>query len=221
MPLAGAGGSAESRRVDDEQDSPLPRFASRGRAYVYVLPCRDEDILKVGFSRDPLQRLQQLHARFFRFFDLDRAFLIGTDYVRDARRIERQFLTALAERRAPAPLVVPDAAAGYTEWHRGAYADVLAMAKTLCATEGFALYAPLGDWLHDLFVERSALLFAWSSKMLEAIEYERFNLPPSPRPSICERALRDALDCFAELGIPIEPIVPEPVFSWYRNNGGH
>ena len=204
--------------MEDDPDSPIPRFASRGRAFVYVLPCRDEDLLKVGFSRDPLQRLQTLHARFFRFFDLDRAFLIGTDYVRDARRIERQFLTALSERRAPAPLVVPDAAAGYTEWYRGAYADIVAMAQALCAAEGFVLYTPLRGWLHDLFLERSALLYAWSAKMLEAIEYERFNQPPSPRPSACERALRDALDCFDELGIAIEPLVPEPVSDWYRND---
>jgi hypothetical protein len=204
--------------VDEEFDSPIPRFASRGRAFVYVLPCRDEDLLKVGFSRDPLQRMQTFHARFFDFFDLDRAFLIATDTVRDARRIEREFLTAFADRRSPAPLVVPDAAAGYTEWHRGAYADAIAMAESIAAKDGFVLHAPLRAWLRDRFVERGALLFAWSSKMLEAIEYERYNLPPSPRPSAIERALRDALDCLAELGIDIEPLVPEPVFSWYRNN---
>jgi hypothetical protein len=204
--------------VEDLTDAPLPRFASRGRAFVYVLPCRDEDLLKVGFSRDPLQRLQTLHRRFFDFFDLDRAFLIGTDHVRDARRIERQFLTAFAEQRSPAPLVVPDAAAGFTEWHRGVYPDAAVMAGTVCGNEGFTLHAPLRDWLRDVFDERGALLFAWSMKMLEAIEYERYNLPASSQPSPCERALRDALDCFAELGIAIEPLVPEPVFRWYRNN---
>jgi Meiotically Up-regulated Gene 113 (MUG113) protein len=203
--------------VEEEQESPIPRFASRGRAYVYVLPCRDEDLLKVGFSRDPLQRLQTLHARFFRFFDLDRAFLIGTDYVRDARRLERRFIEAFAERRSPAPLVVPDAAAGYTEWYRGAYADAEVMARTLAADEGCTLHAPLRGWLGDVFRERSALLFAWSAKMLEAIEYERFNAPPAPSSAI-ERALRNALECFDELGIDIEPLVPEPVFRWYREN---
>jgi hypothetical protein len=204
--------------VEDAFDSPIPRFASRGRAFVYVLPCRHEDLLKVGFSRDPLQRMQTLHARFFDFFDLDRAFLIATDYVRDARRIEREFLTAFAERRSPAPLVVPDAAAGYTEWHRGAYADAVAMAETIAANDGFVLHAPLRAWLREVFVERSALLYAWSSKMLDAIEYERHNAPPSPRPSAIERALRNALDCFVELGIAIEPLVPPPVFIWHRNN---
>jgi hypothetical protein len=205
-------------RVDDDFDSPIPRFASRGRAFVYVLPCRDEDLLKVGFSRDPLQRMQTLHSRFFDFFDLDRAFLIATDYVRDARRVEREFLTTFADRRSPAPLVVPDAAAGYTEWHRGAYADAVSLAEAIAAKDGFVLHAPLRDWLRERFVERSELLFAWSSKMLEAIEYERHNGPPSPRPSAIERALRGALDAFVELGIAIEPLVPEPVFIWYRNN---
>lgn len=203
---------------DDEAESPIPRFASRGRAYVYVLPCRDEDLLKVGFSRDPLQRLQTLHARFFGFFDLDRALLVATDSVRDARRIERRFIEAFAERRSPAPLVVPDAAAGYTEWYRGAYADAETMARAVCVDEGHTLHAPLRDWLRTVFGERSALLFAWSAKMLEAIEYERFNAPPSMTPSVLERALRDGLDCFDELGIDIEPLVPGPVFRWYREN---
>jgi hypothetical protein len=204
--------------VDDVFDSPIPRFASRGRAFVYVLPCRDEDLLKVGFSRDPLQRMQTLHSRFFDFFDLDRAFLLATDTVREARRIERELLVAFADRRSPAPLVVPEAAAGYTEWHRGAYADAAAMAEAIAAKDGFVLHAPLRAWLRERFVERGALLYAWSSKMLEAIEYERHNAPPSLRTGAIERALRDALDCFAELGIAIEPLVPEPVFSWYRNN---
>ena len=204
--------------MSDDAETPNPRFANRGRAFVYVIPCRDEDLLKVGFSRDPLQRLQAFHSRFFRFFDLDRAFLIGTDTVRDARRIERRFISAFAEHRSPAPLVVRDAAAGRTEWYRGVYPAATALAREFVDVEGFTLYAPLRDWLRDLFEERGALLFAWSARMLDAIEYERFNALPEMTPSPLERALRDALDCFDELAIPIEPLVPETVCSWYRNN---
>ena len=204
--------------MSDETETRDPRFASRGRAFVYVVPCRDEDLLKVGFSRDPLQRLQAFHPRFFRFFDLDRAFLIGVDHVRDARSIERRFIAAFAEYRSPAPLVVRDAAAGRTEWYRGAYPDAFALGSQICEIEGFTLHAPLRAWLRDLFDERAALLFAWSARMLEAIEYERFNATPSATPSALERALRDALDCFDELAIPIEPLVPETVFGWYRNH---
>ena len=204
--------------MDEPFDSPVPRFASRGRAFVYVLPCRDEDLLKIGFSRNPLQRMQTLHRRFFDFFDRDRAFLVATDRVRDARRIERALLTAFADRRSPMPLVVPDAAAGYTEWHRGAYADAVSMAESLAANEGLVLHASLRAWLREIFAERGALLYAWSAKMLEAIEYERHNAPPSPGPNAIERALRDALDAFVALGIDIEPLVPGSVFSWHRDN---
>jgi hypothetical protein len=204
--------------MEETRDVPPPRFASRGRAFVYVLPCREEDLLKIGFSRDPLQRLRTFHPRFFRFFDLDRAFLIGTDHLRDARRIERRLIATFADRRSPAPRAVPDAAAGYTEWRRGVYADVEALAREISANEGFPLHAPLRDWVRDRFAERSALLFAWSAKMLETIEYERFNAPPAPSRSALERALRDVLDGFDELGIALEPLVPEAVFRWHRNN---
>ena len=96
-------------------DSPT-RPASAGRAFVYVFPCRHEDILKLGFSRDPLLRMQTLHQRYFEFFDIERAFLIQTDMVRDARRIEREFGDAIVAHRAPAPRVVSNAAGGHTEW---------------------------------------------------------------------------------------------------------
>ena len=80
------------------------------------------------------------------------------------------------------------------------------------------LHAPLRAWLRDRFTERVPLLYAWSAKLLEAIEYERYNAPPAARANAYERALRDTLDALAELGILVEPLVPEAVFSWYRNN---
>jgi hypothetical protein len=204
--------------MDEETDAPLPRFARRGRAYVYVFPCRDEDILKVGFSRDPLQRLHALHRRFFRFFDLDRALLIETDRVRDARRIERGFITTFAEHRAVAPLVVRDAAAGYTEWHRGIQPEVDAMARAIAAEEGFALHAPLRSWLRDALAEGATMLHPWSERLMDAIEYARANAIDERGRIACERALGDTLDLLEELGIDIEPLVTERAFSWYRNN---
>jgi Meiotically up-regulated gene 113 len=203
-------------RVADEDDIGFPRFAHRGRAFVYVLPCRDEDLVKVGFSHDPLERMRTLHPRCFDVFDLDRAFLIATDTVREARRIERLFITRFAARRSPAPLVVRDAAAGYTEWFRGIYPDANALARQIAESEGLAMHAPLGDWLRRRFEERAGLLYAWSARMLEAIEYERFNAAAPANPGALERALRDTLDGFDALGIAIEPLVPDAVSAWYR-----
>lgn len=195
-----------------------PRFASRGRTFVYVLPCRDEDILKVGFSRDPLDRFRTLHRRFFEFFDLDRGLLIDTDYLGDARRIERLFITTFAEQRAPAPLAVRSSAAGYTEWFRGVSPQADALARQLCDEQGFTLHAPLGAWLRARLDERASWLFSWSGRMLEALEYEYFNAPPGARYEPGERALRDALDTCAALGMDLPTLVPADALDWYRSN---
>lgn len=195
-----------------------PRFASRGRTFVYVLPCRDEDILKVGFSRDPLGRFRTLHRRFFEFFDLDRGLLIQADHLRDARRIERTFITTFAEHRATAPLVVREAAAGYTEWFRGISLPAEALAHEVCADQGLMLHAPLSAWLRERFVERSTLLYDWSARMLEALEYEYFNVPVPLRSGYGGKALRDVLDACVALGMEIRTLVPAQVLDWYRSD---
>jgi hypothetical protein len=198
-----------------EDEAPVLRFAHRGRTFVYVLPCRDEDILKVGFSRDPLDRFRTLHRRFFEFFDLERGLLIDTEHLRDARRIERLFITTFAEHRAPAPLVVRQAAAGRTEWFRGISPQADALARRLCDEQGFTLRAPLRGWLRDRLAERSPWLFDWSARMLEALEYEYFNAPPEARNGMGERALREALETCAALGMDVRALVPAEVYEWY------
>jgi T5orf172 domain len=196
-----------------------PRFATRGRTFVYVLPCRDEDILKVGFSRDPLERMRTLHPRFFEFFDLERALLIETDQLREARRIERLFITTFVDHQAPAPLVVPRAAAGYTEWYRGIHPMVTALARSECAASALTLQAPLSAWLRDRFEQWSDRLFDWSAQMLELIEYERFNVPMEEKTQRGEKALSHVLDTYAALGVDVQPRVPRAVWSWYQNRG--
>jgi len=194
-----------------------PRFASRGRTYVYVLPCRDEDILKVGFSRDPLDRMRTLHPRFFEFFDLERALLIETDHLRDARRIERLFITTFVDYQAPAPLVVPRAAAGYTEWYRGIYPMVTALARQQCEQSALTLHAPLAAWLRDRFDEWSDRLFDWSARMLDMIEYERFNVPSQQQTHRVDNALCHVLDAYVAMGLSVQPLVPHAVWQWYRD----
>jgi hypothetical protein len=200
-----------------QDDAIYPRFSSRGRTYVYVAPCRNEDILKVGFSRDPLDRFRTLHRRFFEFFDLDRGLLIHTDHLRDARRIERQFITTFAESRAPAPLVVRQSAAGYTEWFRGVSPQVDALARQVCAEQGFSLHAPLSSWLRERFGEWSELLFGWSLRMLEMIEYQHFNLPMDEQSDRAEAVLRNVLDAYVALDFDIAALLPGPVFDWYHD----
>ena len=199
------------------EDDPFPRFVSGGRAYVYMLPCREQDLLKVGFSRDPLQRLHALHRRFFEFFDLDRALLVQADSVREARHIERALIQRFADARVPAPLVVRAVAGGRTEWFAGVAPDVEAMARALALERGHALHAPLSAWLRERFAQSQDVLYGWSARMLDAVAYEQCNVPASGLPdTLPAQALRATLDMLAALDMDLQSLVPSPVIAWYR-----
>jgi hypothetical protein len=198
----------------DRDDRPW-RPAASGPSFVYVLPCLGEDLLKLGMSRDPLDRLQSLHPRWFDFFDLDAARLVETDSVREARAIETRLRRALRAHNAPAPLLVAAGAGGGTEWFRGAQ-DFLAGETDALHAQGMRLHAPARPWLHDALARRGGLLFHWSARMLEAIDPD-FASPLSSRPpTTLERTLRDALDAHDALGIDPEPLVPASVLRWWR-----
>ena len=196
-----------ARRIDPRE--PGNRGPSRGRSYLYVLPCAYEDILKLGFSRDPLGRMQALHPRWFEFFDLDRAFLVEAETVRDARDLELGMGRVIAEHNAPAPLVIRREAAGHTEWYRGAY-DALATTAHALAAGGYAMHAPLRPWLRERLVERSDRLFSWTMAMLPPEVLEMRD------PSSVRRVL-DMLDAFGSLNIELEPWLPPQVLDWYRS----
>ncbi len=198
-----------------EEAAPYPRFLARGRAYAYVLPCRFEDILKVGFTRDPLRRLHALHRRYFDFFDLDRALLIEVPRVREARAIERTLIVELSELRAPAPLVVRQVAGGHTEWYRGAEPAVQAALPRLLADSGGALHTPLRSWLRNEFAQFSDQLWQWSLMLMEAIEYETHNLPPEAQRGLPARTLRHVLDSCVALGFDLTRLVPARVRDWH------
>ena len=200
-----------------EEAAPYPRFLSHGRCFAYVLPCRFEDLLKVGFTRDPLRRLHALHRRYFDFFDLDRALLIEVPRVREARAIERTVIVELVELRAPAPLVVRRAAGGHTEWYRGAAAAIDVALPRLLASSGGQLHAPLRHWLRSEFQGFSDQLWQWSLMLIEAVEYEAHNLPSEAQRGLAASSLRHVLDSCVVLDFDLSRLVPARVLDWYAN----
>lgn len=186
------------------------RIPSRGHCYVYVFPCAWEDHCKLGFSREPLSRLQALHRRWFEFFDLDRALLVETETVRDARDLELELRRPLAGHNAPAPLTIRREAAGHTEWFRGATAQ-LEHATIALQARGHIVHAPLRPWLHAAMVARSDQLYAWTQAQLSVDELDGL---AGPTPA--QARVRDALDAHAAMGIALEPVLPVAVDRWYR-----
>jgi hypothetical protein len=194
-------------------DFVMPRTLGKGRTYVYMLPWREQDLLKVGFSREPVTRLRTLHRRFFDVFDLDRGLLLETERVAQARAIERAILSRHAADRSPAPLSVPDEAAGYSEWLRGVCPGVTAMLRDTAARESLPLH-PLRDWLRARFASQSDVLYTWSLRMLEAIEYEAFNAPPEFQKGEAARSLAYTMDACEAVGLPLSRLFPDSVLAW-------
>lgn len=196
----------------DRRD-PAGPTQSRGRCHLYVLPLVVEDLLKLGFSRDPLVRLQQLHPRWYEQFDLDRAFAIETESVPDARKLELRYRRALEDHNAPRPLTMRDNAGGAREWYRGAY-DTLAHAARELEATGYRVHAPLRPWLREALVRRADLLFDWTSALgVEDLDTPR---PGGLGATPAQRSVRDALGAFDALDIDLAPWLPDPVLRWHR-----
>ena len=192
----------------DRRDPP-PRSPSAGPAFVYVLPCAYEDYLKLGHSRDPLERMQTLHRRWYEFFDLERGLLVETDRVREARRIELALGHALAEHSAPAPLTIPRSAAGHTEWYRGALSS-LSQAVAAFAEQSYVVHAPLREWARERLRLRGDRLFEWTQRLWQA------RMQGEVGEASLERHLRDTLDGYVALDVPPWPWLSREIAAWYR-----
>lgn len=186
-------------------------MTSNGPAYVYVVPTVHEDLLKLGFSRDPLARLQALHARWFEFFDLQRGLLVQTETVAEARALELRQQRRLQEHRAPAPLTALRAGGG-REWFRGAFAPLSAFADD-CAAEGYFVHRPLAPWLRTRLLAGAALLHDWCA-LLASEELEARGVLALASPA--QRRVLDVLDAYLASGIALDAWVPQAVLDWHR-----
>lgn len=123
--------------VEGQPHPASPCEPADARAWLYVLVADGhEDLLKVGLTREPLQRWSAFHARWYEAFDLRHSLLVGCETRQDAQRLETALHRELAEQRCPMPLSVRVAAAGATEWYRGAYPRARRFVAQ-CATEGY------------------------------------------------------------------------------------
>lgn len=198
----------------DPRDPAATRTLSRNRCFLYVAPCAYEDQLKLGFSRDPLRRLQSLHRRWFEFFDIDRIALVETDTVRDARSLESRFKREFSEFNAAVPLTVDRGAGGEGEWYRGAQKGLGAALQSL-EGEGYAVHAPASDWLRARLMQQRELLYSWAEAMLTVDELEhRAGSTPA------QRMVRDALDAYRAFAIALDESLPAAVLRWYGEGGG-
>jgi hypothetical protein len=195
----------------DADDRPW-RPAASGASFVYVFPRPGEDLLKLGMSRDPLERLQSLHPRWYEFFDLDAGWIAATDRVREARDIELRLARRLAAHNAPAPLTATRTAGGATEWYRGA-GPALEEEANLLLSDGYPVHRPLRAWLGPRLRANAPLLFHWSEALL--LQLESVPGHPCGHLSPLEWTLCNGLDALPALGIGLDGFVSARVLEWH------
>lgn len=202
-------------------DWDAPRSAKRGRMFVYVLPSLGEDLTKVGFTQDPVQRFRSFHPRFFALFDLEKGLLVETRQLRDARRLERLLIERWPDHRASAPLLVAEAAGGHTEWFRGIGDELDAFVRRTAERYDYMLHSPLSAWLHARFSERGDQLYEWAQRMLAMIQWQVANLPPEGRDPRYAGALIDTLDACRAVGMALDALLSVEVLAWYASHSGY
>lgn len=191
------------------------RTLSGGPAAVYVLPHRSEEFLKLGFSRDPLARMQNLHPRYFNFFDIERAILIETPRVKDARAIETQLKRELADHRAPAPLDIRHDAGGESEWYRGAY-ETITSKLVVYEAMGYVVFRDARASFAERLQQQRAQTFEWA-----VLQWRAINEGNAFAVSRAMRALRDALDGYRWFDIDATDVIPPEVAAWYEAQHHH
>jgi hypothetical protein len=181
-------------------------------AFVYVAPARYEDILKLGFSHDPTDRVRSFHRRYFAYFDLQRSFAITATDEADARGIERLLARRFADHRTRAPLEIETAPGGITEWYRGAY-DLLCQASAeLVEAGGYPPTINLADWIRDKLIAERDLLFEFATNVIDAAE----GLGAGPESDVLIRTLNTSLEAYHSFGIDVAGYLPADALRFVR-----
>lgn len=186
-----------------------------GSCYLYVLPLGgSEDILKLGIARDPLARALAFSRRYYEFFDLPRSVLVEYDARKEAQARETALHRHLRDWNAMQPITVLDAAAGKTEWYRGAY-DALLDEIAHDQAQGRIVHRPALPWWQARLCAERETLYEWS---LWLMRDDACPLPMDER----RQKLADVLDAYVQLGVSLEDAVPAelvPAFDAVRHAG--
>ena len=171
--------------------------------YLYVLPLAYEDQLKLGISHDPLARAQAFSRRYYEFFDLSRSLLVEFDTRREAQARETELHRRLRDWNAVQPITVPGAAAGKTEWYRGAYVALKAAVED-DITGGRIVHAPAIAWWRTRLHEEREKLYEWASRLLHIDD-------TSLESGSGKALLVDTLDAYSSFGVPLDNVLPPEI----------
>ena len=187
----------------------------RGHTFLYVLPCVGEDYAKLGIATDPMSRLQAFSPRYYALFDLQQGWLVEAETEQEARGWETHWKRQLRAHAAPAPLTVPLRAGGHTEWLRGALTELGSLRDAL-ELQGFTVHPSLQSWVRARLLQQRDLLAS-----AEQAAVRSFGEPAQWPAAISHPGLlrlRDGLDAYLALQLPIEDLLSAELRTWHARN---
>lgn len=115
---------------------------------------------------------------------------------------------APGEHNAPAPMAIRSAAGGHTEWFRGV-GQALEVAVAQLEQQGYRVFA-LQAWLQAAMAQRIDRLYDWSLVQLSQDELDGVT-----GPTATQQMLRDVLDGYRALELPLRAHLPGVIWDWY------
>lgn len=175
--------------------------------FVYLLAATDCSAFKVGFSCNPLQRLYSFNHRYFETFDLAASQVLRVVNCDLAREYEANIKSTFSDYRTECPAWVLPQAGGDTEWFSAVHFDD-AQAQLARQSPNQAALEHLEALVRSELVDVRSYFESWALAQGNKIVSAR---APRERALAAAdaRTLRDWLDAYRHLGIPIFVDDPE------------
>jgi hypothetical protein len=181
---------------------PLAPATSSDAWFVYLFALSDCSSFKVGFTHHPLQRISTFSRRYYERFDLSQSVLLHLETSDDARALEADIKTELAEFRAVAPEWVPREAGGQTEWFSSVYFGQAEGRLRTAALDAARIQLARDHLGGELGAMRLSFeVWAWAQAQ-QSVEISAAALR-GYRVQDGARSLRDWLDAYAYFDLPL------------------
>lgn len=105
-------------------------------------------------------------------------------------------------------MAIRSVAGGHTEWFRGV-GQALEVAVAQLEQQGYRVFA-LQAWLQAAMAQRIDRLYDWSLLQLSQEELDGVTGPTAP-----QQMLRDVLDGYRALELPLQAHLPGVIWDWY------
>lgn len=177
------------------------------RWFVYMFALKNGSAFELGFSSDPLHHLRSLAARFHERFDLQASVLLSVDSCARARQLTAKVEQQLVHASVTAPSDLARTARD-TQWFNTAHFSRAQQLLTHAMDEVSAPLLTLAAFAGSDFLRLQSGTEAWAFSTARRLNADIAYAPSAVHLELA-RALRDCLDAYRALRVPLFATQPE------------